>query len=453
MRRSILSLILGVILVLVMPAFAFDPLKDIKVGGEFRVRGLSTNNLTDWKDTKDIAAQDDLDDHVVTRTRVSLSANIVEDVEGSVLIEHNPDEMAEKWATNGIHSVNDVEGKVYVRRACLKVKNIAELVDLTVGKQEYGKQYQEWIIYVDKLDAAKIEASLGPVDITALGAKMEESEDIKDPADIDKDGNIDEADGIPDYLQGFGRNRDTDLYGLSIMTSTPLPNSKICGYFYNSIENRSIKDNIGNNTILGVKLEGEIPMASKINYLAEVAMQTGDEPGVAGRDLQGMGFRISGGYETSMADIGDIGLSLVYIYGSGDNAGTTDKNEAFTGISPVFSVIPIDRVEYTTVLYDYDRMNDLNNISNRGIVAVNANFTPAFFNKLNTGLTWANYTKNEVAAGAKDDIGSEIDLTATYIHSDKVSLGLMYGIFNPGDATVVDGDPASKFMTEVKIAF
>jgi hypothetical protein len=105
-----------------------------------------------------------------------------------------------------------------------------------------------------------------------------------------------------------------------------------------------------------------------------------------------------------------------------------------------------------------------NGLSNRTIWGAGVKATPAFENKLTAGLAFYRYAFTRVAPRASGlkpsrNIGSEINVTADWKHSDNVSVGVTLGQFLNG-AHIADMkgphaalNPARLAATDVKIRF
>ena len=105
-----------------------------------------------------------------------------------------------------------------------------------------------------------------------------------------------------------------------------------------------------------------------------------------------------------------------------------------------------------------------NGLSNRVIWGLGVKGTPAASNKLTAGLAYWRYAFHRVAPEAggnkvSRNIGSEVDVTADWKHSENVSVGLTAGQFLPG-AHIADIkganaalNPARLYAADVKIKF
>jgi hypothetical protein len=146
-----------------------------------------------------------------------------------------------------------------------------------------------------------------------------------------------------------------------------------------------------------------------------------------------------------------------YGYGSGRQRSNTNKNETFTAINSDYRPGGIygrfDNLAATTLLGNVNSVAS-NGLANRTIYGIGLKATPASLAKLTTGVQYYKYafTRTSTLAGqVSRNIGSEIDVTAEWKHSENVALKLTLGTFQPG-AYVADTKGANATVNPATMA-
>ncbi len=257
-------------------------------------------------------------------------------------------------------------------------------------------------------------------------------------------------------------NDDIDLYGVNAGYEVgDSMNTQVEAYFFARIDKLNTTAAAGEfskaDTVYVPGLRASTNPIEGLNVQLELAWQRGNRVATTGtiRDneqREAMGAQFIGSYQVPVLEEYKPILQYVYTYVSGDTnpddravtgagnqqQGSTNK---FTAWDPLFEN------QAGGTIY-----NTLFNLSNAHIHAVSAQVNP--IEDVTTKVTWTNMRLDKelrtgqsfailqpdgagtAATGFKageDDIGNEIDLTATYDYTEDVQFGANLGWFIPGD--------------------
>jgi len=380
-------------------------LDGLKLSGEITVNKTSVNNEATLS-----SDGDDYRSESTVRTMINIDGEVADGVKGRVVLTKNDQKFGD--AGNTDQSLTGVQGAVNVSNAYIQVEKLFDLVDLKVGRMFYGDKGNLAVYYGPGYDyglgITAIDGYLATAEISGINVKY-------------LDAKVLEA-GAP------ATDNDNDLQGL-VLT----PQSKIADmiagefYYYKSVNGAGGSTHDQDTLLIyGVKANAEV---SGVNVKAEYAMNGGtDETGATDDDYAGSAMVLGASMKVS-----GLNVRAEIAQGTGDKASTADKDEDFAsagdlsygevwGNSPAgpFAVggAGIQDLNVMNIGVDYD-VND----------------------KVSSSADYLIFTENEAAAGTKDDIGSEIDLKATYTHSESVSLDLVVARFMSGDAWKAVVDP------------
>ena len=147
--------------------------------------------------------------------------------------------------------------------------------------------------------------------------------------------------------------------------------------------------------------------------------------------------------------LGPASLHAQLFTATGDDAATADQ-EGFmvpAGQSYYWSEI----MGYGTIDYDVSAGSPANAISNIMAYNIGASFKPMDKMTITVDLWTANL--NEVAAGQKDDLGTEIDLKLTYNFLDNMTLVVIAAQLQAGEATGDGTKDPTEYGAQLSIAF
>lgn len=437
MKKLSILIALAFVVALVVPAMAAD----IKGFGSVEVKGLSNDNIADQRDTVK-AANDDKEAEWQTRLTLGIDVDIEENISARVVVTDATAGNTE-FGQDGLigESVDVHTTEINVTQSYIKVVGIQDVADLTVGRQNIGEPHDLVIYYgprdnatllVQSLDAVKVDVNIvDMVDLTVLSGKAVEAAAATSAG-------------------------DTNVFGLVASTEELIPEGVLKGYYYRWVDTNLVgSDDDDSRGVYGVAVKGGIPMVEGLAYKAELAFNTGDNAGV---DYDGDAIILGVSYALPM-DFGDFGFSLDYAAGSG-NDGTTPENEAWASINSdiVYGAV----LNNATLAANGGSGGYGRTIADMKVIALGVKFTPEAVEKLTVGLNYLLSIKHDedragfgaTAPAAENDIGSEIDLTATYAYSDALSLKALYGVFSPGDLyTAPNDDKATAMRLEVALSF
>ncbi len=309
------------------------------------------------------------------------------------------------YGTNS-QTVNDLENNITFAEAYVNMKNVL-WINHKVGRQFYGKAGDIVIYYgpsyqntgaianytVSSLDGWYGEWNKDKWMVTGLAGKVSENSLI---SPLDKN------------LYGV-----TGSYAFSEIVKPAV-------YIYQS-DDRSLGKH-DTLDVIGVKAEGKY---EGVGYKAEYAMDAGKNKNTMVK-YTGSALKVNADYGLDLKAAGKFNFMGEFAMGSGDKASAT-KNEGFTAISGNY----LPGMIYGA--YGVGATNGLNNLTTFN---VGANYTPKQVEKLTVCAKFFNFAYTEKTAttatpAGATAIGNELDLGATWKHSENVSIKASYAMFSP----------------------
>lgn len=327
----------------------------------------------------------------------------------------------------GAESVHTIQTAVQVQEAHVRIPDVFDRADLTIGRQFYGRP-NDLIVYfgpvnndllsVAALDVFRADGKLGEwASVTGIAGKSVESTfaSLASPA----------ADRT---------NTDADLWGGEVWSDRIIPKGKLATYFY---YNRAKNAGPGGHNALnvtGVRAAGDLPAG--LSYAGEVAFNGGRNNGPAATPAyKGYAYLLGLTHEHT-CPIGDGALKAQFGWGRGDDP-STGGNEAFTPINSDLRFGEIVGKHGANL-----RIPILPGLSNLVTWNIGAYLTPAIWDrKLGLGthyysFQWQKRPTNPltVVPYADKQLGQELDLKASWKHSENVSFSASFAWFWPGKA-------------------
>lgn len=193
---------------------------------------------------------------------------------------------------------------------------------------------------------------------------------------------------------------------------------------------------------------------------AELVMGKGDIHRTDGTSAkaESMAYLLQAGASTEAKKLGKTELTFIYGMGSGDDPASTDKDEGFfprfgrrfdglerDGYGEFFGATLYDALPSTTTV------NGLApGVSGIGVIGFGATVSP--FHRFTFGMGYYVFKAQE--STTKKDLGSEMDLRASFRHSENLSFRLTYGMFSPGEASLAaNHTQATRLMFETQAKF
>lgn len=463
--------------------------KNLKISGQLDVQATSARNISDFV-TRPVQGsltngRNDRIGHVQTRTMVSADWDLLDDVHARISLVKGASGNERLYGT-GSQSLNGVQDNTMVHEASVKIDKLFGLLDTTIGRQYYGEE-GDLIIYfgprdnygltVSPLDAFRFDWKGEHMTVTGVAGRT-----------------ADNVSGVSSTLGAAGGNASsvTDIRGI-VASCNQHEMVKPSLYIYNRVDHGTnglgitappaTNGTTGKNTnlyVAGVKAKIS---AGGFDAHAEVAKNFGDDRttylgnavGPNSARFTGYAILTKLGYK---ADVQDV--AAVKVWGK-LGIGSGDANYAHAGNGNFQSIATDFRVGGIYGRFDQGSAQALangvttsgtsigaasNGLSNRVIWGAGVKATPAALNKLTTGLAYYRYAFHRAAPTAAHslkpsrNIGSEVNLTNEWKHSDNVSFDVTLGSFLPG-AYIADMksttnramNPATMAAADVKIRF
>jgi hypothetical protein len=393
MKRIILSVFAAAVTAAwAIPASAGD----VTFSGQYRVRGeyIDNNDFADaTPDTTDFWGQ---------RVRLTANAKATDDVSAKITLQDT--RLWGQGGAAGLLTDNGVSNTTDLHEAYLNVSNIfGTPVSFRAGRQElaYGDERLVgafgWSNNGRAFDGAKFMFATDAVNIDFFTTTIAEDTTTA--------------------------NDDTYFHGIYATLKQLIPNNSLDLYVLNLDGQNSTATN---HYTFGARLKGA---AAGVDYTVEGAYQTGDldtTPLVAGdatTDLAAYAFAVKAGYTLPISMKLRVGAEYDFATGADSDAG---ENETFQNL------FPTNHAHFG--IADVTGANQWSNIS-----AWSVNASSDLTEKLRLFVAYWDFTQDEAAAvgsfnGTSDDLGSEIDLVATYKYNNNVSIEAGASRFFAGDA-------------------
>lgn len=458
--------LLGTTLALAMfiPAGAnAELLKNFKVSGNLDIQTTSARNVTDFV-TRPTGANSspangvnqDRVGHATTRVIVKMDWDLLDDVHSRVTLvkgagDTNANHTSRTYG-NAAQSLDGIQTTTIVQEANVKIDKVFGLLDVTAGRQFYGEEGDLIIYYgprdsyglrVDALDIFRADWNGEHMSVTGIAGKTTDA------------GN----------LTGAGVAAATDLRGI-VVSCKMHEMVKPSAYVYNRVTHGTagIGATLGstgagagngkndNLWVAGVKAKvatggftGSLEVAK--NFGEDRTTYSGVATGAQSVNYKGYAVQLKAGYKLDLSDVGAINPWGEYGMGTGDSNFDASGNNTFTSINNDYRPGGIyGRFDTTAAIRLAGNANGngantfaSNGLSNRIIWGFGVKATPSAVNKLTVGAAFYRYAYHRVApntTGLKSsrNIGSEIDVTGEWKHSENVSLKATAGTFQPGAA-------------------
>lgn len=406
MKRIILSVFAAAVTAAwAIPASAGD----VTFSGQYRLRGEFIDN-TDFDETAN-----DTTDFWTQRVRLTANAKATDDVSAKITLQDT-----RQWGAEGTTSVGSpgvsgpqltdagttVNSNVDVHEAYLNVSNIfGTPVSLRAGRQElsYGDERLigsfGWSNNGRAFDAFKLMYNNDAVSVDLFSATIAETGTVND---------------------------DTYLHGVYATLKQLIPNNTLDVYVFDLTSGVSTADT---TYTIGARLKGA---AAGVDYTVELPYQFGDDS--TGVDISAWAFAAKVGY--TLPTPMKIRVGAEYDLATGQDPDETDVT--------VFSnLFPTNHAHFG--IADVTGANQWSNIQ-----AWSVNASVDLNEKTRLYVAYWDFSQDEIAAIANssfdpvgnnsDELGSEIDLIATYKYNNNLSIEAGASRFFAGDAAGTDPD-------------
>jgi len=434
--KKLLGVVLGLALMVPSGPASAELFKDLKVDGQLDVQAVSANNVTDFN----TRAYDEIGD---AQTRLMLNAgwDLLDDVHSMVTLRKN-----DRTYGTGSQNLNAVQSAIFVDQAYFKIDKVFGAIDTTLGRQFYGEQGDAVIYFgpkdnlyglgVTALDTARFDWNGNWVGVTGLVGKL---------ADPVAQGGATSAGSVD--LQGVrAMFKGNDMWnGAAYVYNQVTHNTGAAGSFGGPGNTPpSNKDDY----LYVVGLKGKIMMGGlwvKAEFDKNFGQNRPAAAGITGGAYTGWEFLTDAGYKANIPDVTTLTPWAQLGVGSGGASG----NRVFTPIAGDYrpgGIYGLFAPGAATTLGGATGLGTVssNNLGDRVIWGLGLKATPAGLPKLTTGIAWYDYRYQQLggnaasgdpaAAKGNKHIGSEVDLNASWAHSDNVTLGAGIGTFQTGGA-------------------
>lgn len=442
-------------------------LKNLKVSGSLDVEAVSARNVADFvtraagtatSAAMAAGANNDRLGHAYTRTLVSADWDLLDDVHARITLAKGDHGGTPRPYGSGADNVNTVQTNTLVQEANVKIDKLAGMFDTTVGRQFYGEAGDLIVYYgprdnygmvVSAIDAFKFDWKGEHMMATGIAGRT------SDAGGLAAAGNATAA---------------TDLRGI-VVSCNQHENVKPTVYVYNQVKHATASLGSGstpgfttgkNDNLWVAGLKAKLTMAGAWVH-AELAKNFGESRTTFASDANYKGYAVllKGGYKADVSNIGMIHPWLEW------GMGTGDSNFDYKGDNTFRSIATDYRPGGIYGHFDNGAAQVLGNgiaafngssagLSNRVITSVGVKVTPASMNKMTTGVQFSRYAFHRVAPAANGmktsrNIGSEIDVTMNWKHSENVSVDVAVGSFLPG-AYIADVKGANAALNPAQMA-
>ncbi|MBI2789966.1 MAG: hypothetical protein HYX59_14935 [Elusimicrobia bacterium] len=442
-------------------------MKNLKVSGNLDIQTTSARNVTDFVTRPNALAggsgpgvaahNQDRIGHANARLIVKMDWDLLDDVHSRVTLVKGAEGVGAGPSARvygaAPDSIDGITAETFLQEANVKIDKVFGYVDVTAGRQFYGEE-GDLIIYY------------GPRD--AYGMRV----DALDIFRADWNGEHMSVTGIAGKTSDLGTvtgvgTTATDLRGI-VVSCKMHEMVKPSAYVYNRVTHGTANIGIGqtlgsvgsagngkntNLWVAGVKAKvatggftGSLELAK--NFGEDRTTYAGNAMGAQSANFKGYAVQLKAGYKLDLSDVGAVNPWGEYGMGTGDSNFDYAGNNTFQSINTDYRPGGIyGRFDNGAAIALANGASGnganafaSNGLSNRIIWGLGVKATPSALNKLTVGAAFYRYAYHRVAPfnanGTKSsrNIGSEVDVTAEWKHSENVSFKATAGSFKPGAA-------------------
>lgn len=405
-----------------LPAFSYAEVQSIKVSGDIRIKGVSSDNIYRLSETAG-----DASDYVEQRTHISADADLTDDVSAKVTLQ------AESFWGSGNEDADGSFDTEVTESYILFDRFAAGNIYLKIGRQylSFGKGF----IFSDrelnyKFDALRVNYDNYPFMVDVILGSVVAPKVNFDSSEI---------------------SEDRDFYGIN--AGYEFDRGQLEAYLWqikDSSEDIAVLRKDFEPLIVGVR--GQTDATESLNLWGEFVLENGDLS--AERKFNNAyALDLGGKYVFESLDLRPS-LKIAYTAGSGDKS-TTGDTKAY---------VPLYDYEYD---YGYVYSPELSNIH---IVNIALTIEPIVDVVL--AFDYYHYRQDEIIAQAMGNIyqdnaansvltngkdkklGDEIDVSAAYKYSEDVTASVLAGWFKPGSSySSSNDDTAYEIRGEILVNF
>lgn len=379
-------------------------LKNFKYNGSLEINGYNVNNIDFDKNSDDKVSDVD------TRLMVDMSFDLSDDANAVVSIVKNN----RQWGDNS-ENANAIQNNLFFEQAYINLKGVVGM-DHKIGRQYYGNP-GDMVIYYGPLywpydtglTVSALDAWVGTYNyndwiFTALLAK-------------EINGNLSSPDN------------DKNISGISVKGK--ISRWTINPYIYYSNDKKTTPGVSDYLAVIGTKINWDCTFDENLKLGLEYNKNMGKDLTASPTPTKHKGFAYKINADYSMDLAGKLGLMAEYTFMSGQDSSSDDKvyrpinSDYRPGI--IANGYGVDTTYVGAIGTGYKGLH------------FGANWTPSSLEKLNLALTYYNMKVAEKNPNMKDTIGNELDIVATWKHSDNIHVKGYYAMFKPEkDNTLTD---------------
>lgn len=433
-----LCLALALVYSISFPARADELLKNFKVDGSIETRSFGIDNERDRNSVTD-------DYRSVTQTRLMLggSFDVLDDVHSRVQLLKNDaifGGTGQGQALNGTIG-NGVEENIDVVNAYVKVDKVFNHVDLTIGRQFYGRSDDLVIYYGANNDDV---LSVNSVDVFRADSDIMGWAKFQGIAGKIVGNNT---------TTGTNTDNDTDLFGAEVNTDKVIPKGNLAAYYYTDEAKKDANGvDIGNNTlnVYGLRAAGDI--IAGLGYQAEIIGNSGrDEVSATDRPAyDGSAYFLALKYNQDLKNM-PVRASAEYGRGS-DNFRAISAGKRF-------GIIWGEQTSVGPSTFGTSHGLEATGLNDLKVADVSVGVNP--IKKLGIDLSWYRFRADAPSLlgnnSGKTSLGTEYDLVLSWKHSEHVTFEVNAADFQVGDAmqnaAPTGTSPITRLGADVKITF
>lgn len=391
-------------------------LKNFKYDGKLEVNAYNVNNADFDKNSDDKVGDVD------TRLILNMSFDLNEDANAVVTVVKNN----RQWGAAS-ENANAVQTAATFQQAYLNLKGVMGL-NHKIGRQFYGNPNDLVIYYGPKMWPYPVNL---PVSALDAWVGTYEYNDWMFTALMGKVTNAGSAPDADKNLSGIDVKKKIDVFNLNAY------------YYYQNDKTSGNSKYLG---VLGLRANWECKFLKGLNLGLEYDMNTGvDTTATNDKDYKGYAYKVNADYSFDLA--GKLGIGAEYLFMSGDDNAADKDNDRF---------MPINTDYRPTIIADGYGVNTtyVTSIgSGVNLYGFKLNWTPSALEKLNIATNYYDYSVDKENTGYDSHIGSELDIVATWNHSENVSVKGYYAMFKPEKKNVVADDAQTMFGAAFMVKF
>ena len=462
--KKLLGTVLALALVASVSQANAELLKNFKFGGSVEVDAVSARNAVNFtKNPTNAGVSTDRVGTAQTRIMLNMDWDLLDDVHAKMtLSKNNRVYGATADGHNGSENMNTVQTNVYIDQGYFKIDKLFGFADSSFGRMFYGEpgdlifyagpKYDEYGMNITAIDGARFDWNGEKVYASALMFEPSSNGAALGVATL----------GAQTDVRGFVVGNKGDEH---IDAKVYLWNMEQHGVLAN-VERKNT-----NLYIPGFKVKAKF---GGLYGSLEAAFNHGEDRQNSG-GFSGKAFLADVGMKADVEQIGTFNPWAQWAYGSGNGtaAGVNQQHNMdfqalLTDYKPgaIYGRFNANEPNGATK-FDGGAPAAGNGLQNRIIWGLGVKATPSALNKLTAGVGYYDFNFQNLGAGSginagNRHIGSEVDVTAEWKHSENVSIKGTIGDFQPGgyirnmkdhaNYNAVTGAPGAATLTHTSAA-